>query len=92
MALFLFNIRSGTKSSIDVEGGEFPDLQAAREDAEKLSLELVREEIWLASDADINDIEICDFSGHQLELVTLSRVLKIPVSLLPVFRRPLLPH
>ena len=92
MALFLFNIRSGTKSSIDAEGSEFPDLQAAREDAEKLSLELIREDIWQASDADINDIEICDFSGHQLELVTLSRVLKLSASVIPVFGRPLLQH
>ena len=90
MALFLFNIRSGTKSSIDVKGSEFPDLQAAREDAERLTLKLVHEEIWQASDADINDIEICDYSGHQLELVTLKRVLKMPASPYRVPIRPLI--
>ena len=75
MAKFFLHIRTAGRTLVDFIGSDHLDLQSAREEAERLAREFLRESVWFVGGADENDIEICDPSGQRLELVTLKRVL-----------------
>ena len=79
MATFFMHIRTAGRTFFDFLGSDHLDLQSAREEAERLAREFLREHLWFPAGADENDIEICDPSGERLELVTLKRVLAMAV-------------
>lgn len=74
MALFFFHLRDGDHFAEDLEGGEFLDLAAARNEAIAAAREILAERLKAGRQLNGQQIEICDNEGTRLDTVQFKSV------------------
>lgn len=75
MPRFFFHVRDGAEASLDREGQELPDTEAARREAICSAREMLGEGILHGGHLDHRQIEIADESGTVLATVSAADVL-----------------
>ena len=75
MDRFYFHMRRGQHVECDLEGAEFPDLVAARDEACQAAREIVADAIKSSKNDLFDGFIIADESGRELETVALKEVL-----------------
>jgi hypothetical protein len=85
MPLYYFNIRKNGTQVLDIEGEDFPNLAAAKANAEESILFLVAEQLKAKSPVDIHAVEICDALRQVVAVVSTAEILPkvIPPTILP---------
>jgi hypothetical protein len=76
MPRFFIHSRDRVGLFEDREGSEWPDFDAARSEALASARELLAEQLKTNQTDGIEQLEICDASGHMLATVPLRDVLK----------------
>ena len=71
MPHFYLHLRKGENFLRDPEGGEFIDIEAARQEAIQVARELVSEDIKFGREIDDGRFEIADEHGKTLLMVSL---------------------
>jgi hypothetical protein len=75
MGRFYFHIRSGTQVIVDQEGADFPDADAARQEAFAAARQIVAEAIRYGNEYAPKEFVIADSEGRELEIVRFAAVL-----------------
>jgi hypothetical protein len=75
MGRFYFHIRSGGRVIIDQEGSDFPDADAARQEALAAARQILAEAIKSGREYAPEDFIIADSEGRELEIVPFATVL-----------------
>lgn len=76
MARYFFHVRLGNDLALDPEGEDFPDLQAAHEEALRCACEIVAERLLAGDLIDAQSIEIVGEDGTLILSVPLSWALR----------------
>jgi hypothetical protein len=78
MPRFFFHVRDGDKLTQDVEGADFPHLEAAQDEAKTAAREMLAEQIDSAGTLNRNQqFEICDEAGKLLATVPFTDTIKL---------------
>lgn len=75
MPRFFFHVRDGADLSQDIEGQEFPDVEAARREAVSTNREMLGERILHGGAINHRQIEIANENGQIVEVVRAADVL-----------------
>ena len=75
MGRFYFHIRSGGQVIVDQEGADFPDADAARQEAFASARQIVAEAIRYGNEEAPKEFVIADSEGRELEIVRFAAVL-----------------
>lgn len=75
MPLYFLHVREGQTLNRDVEGQEFPDLEAARREAISSSREILGERLLHGGTLNHRSIEIADATGRVVDVVSTREVL-----------------
>ncbi|GGD11016.1 DUF6894 family protein [Aureimonas glaciei] len=77
MSIFYLHIRDGELLLADVEGQEFPDVEAAHAEAVRSAREMLAEKVKLGEIVDGQEIEIVDEAGDVVGLVPLKETFRV---------------
>ena len=75
MSRFYFHIRSAGQVIVDQEGSDFPDADAARQEAVAAARQIVAEAIRYGNEYAPEEFVIADSEGRELEVVPFAAVL-----------------
>ena len=75
MGRFYFQLRAGDELLTDDEGQDWPDLSAARREAEQAARELLAEAIRAGKEEIPEAFVIADEDGREIDIVPLAAVL-----------------
>ncbi len=77
MARYFFHVRLGNDRALDPEGEDFPDLEAAHEEALRCAREIVAEKLLAGDLIDGHSIEIVGEDGNLMLSVPLNWALRL---------------
>ena len=75
MGRFYFHIRSGGQVIVDQEGSDFPDADAARQEALAAARQILADAIRSGNEEAPEDFVIADSEGREVEIVPFAAVL-----------------
>jgi hypothetical protein len=77
LSIFYLHIRDGDLLLMDVEGQDFPDVEAAHSEAVRSAREMLAEKLKLGEIVDGQEIEIVDEAGDVVSVVPLKEAFRV---------------